>query len=88
MLWREPLAFGLCARSVLPESTLENPFGRYLTDQGVPHLAVCLQGGSSILVAWQKLHLRRALGIPTVLPLLCAYCAWLLNASAPWEDEV
>ena len=40
------------------------------------------------MVAWLNLHLRRADGIPTVLPLLCADCARFLNVSTPLEDGV
>ena len=87
MLWREPLASVLCQRAVLPESTLEHPAGRHHTDLGAPNLAVCLQGGSSIVVTWLKLHLRRTRGIPTVLPPLCADSSRILNRSAPWEVE-
>ena len=64
---------------VLPESTLEHPAGRHHTDLGAPNLAVYLQGSSSMVVTWLKLHLRRACGIPNVLPPLCADCAWLLS---------
>ena len=72
---------------VLPTFLLDHRVGRRQTDSAIPTFAVCLQGDSSSLGVQLKLHLRHIRGSLTVLPLLCADLARIVERSAPWEVE-